>query len=422
MNRLHSIRQALFPPGSRREAFAEPLLDLLRDFWYAPFDSRLGCILPAAMREPLRRNFYRHKEAALAGQQAELRKILDKPTAATAVFLPGLDWEAQLIQRPQQLGRALARQGAQVFYLLPEPWSPGPAFQQVEPNLYLCRTPVAAFRLLERPWVYTLTWNRKYLLALESPRILYDYVDDLSVIPSNLQRMQRYHSELLKNAAVVTVTSRRLFSSIQAVRPDACYLPNGVEYEHFAPARQPRAARSEPPPDLAPIVERGRPVIGYYGALAFWFDYTLYREVAGLRPRYEFVLIGPALDSSLVQSGLLALPNVHWLERKPYAGLPGYLAWFDAATIPFVISELTHAVSPVKLFEYFAGGKPVVATPMEETVQYPGVLAAQGAADFAARLDQALRLANDPANRASILAIAQQNTWDFRAQELLKTL
>jgi hypothetical protein len=45
---------------------------------------------------------------------------------------------------------------------------------------------------------------------------------------------------------------------------------------------------------------------------------------------------------------------------------------------------------PVKLFEYFAGGKPVVVTPMDEARQYPGVLRAEGATEFAAKLDKAL--------------------------------
>ena len=422
MNRLHSIRLAIFPPGSRLEGWAEPLLDLLRDFVYAPYDSRLGHLLPDVIRKPLRGGFYRRREAALAAQQAELRKIMSVPAEATILFLPGLDWEAQLFQRPQLLARALARQGARVFYLLPEPWSPSPPIQQIEPNLYLCAMPVAALRLIKHPWAYTLTWNRKYTLSLEEPRILYDYVDDLSVITGNPQRMQRYHADLLKNAQVVMVTARRLFDSLKGMRPDACYIPNGVEYEHFAAARQLRPAQPGPPADLAPIVETGKPIIGYYGALARWFDYALYREIAHSRPQYEFVLIGPALDATLAQSGLLAMPNVHWLDRKRYADLPGYLAWFDVATIPFELNELTHAVSPVKLFEYFAGGKPVVATPMEETIQYQGVIPAQGAEAFAAGLDHAVCLANDAAYVSAIETVAQQNTWNARAEELLKKL
>lgn len=65
---------------------------------------------------------------------------------------------------------------------------------------------------------------------------------------------------------------------------------------------------------------------------------------------------------------------------KPYRELPAYLRFFDAAMIPFLVNDITNATSPLKLFEYMAGGKPVVVTPMEESQHYPGVLVADGAA------------------------------------------
>jgi glycosyltransferase involved in cell wall biosynthesis len=113
---------------------------------------------------------------------------------------------------------------------------------------------------------------------------------------------------------------------------------------------------------------------------------------------------------------------VHWLGRKPYADLAAYLRWFDVATIPFKLENLTHAISPVKLFEYFAGGKLVVATPMDETCQYPDVLLAEGANDFASKLDEALKLKDDPTMLELIDRVARQNTWEVRARALLDQL
>jgi len=421
MKRLHSIRLALFPSGSLREDLTELALDLLRDFFYAPYDSRLGRLLPTFLRVPLRRNYYARKQAALASEQADLQAILKEPAAVTVLFLPGLDWDSQLFQRPQQLATALAHLGTRVFYLLPQGKTSNPALRQIEPNLFLCAAPAATFRLLERPWVYTLTWNRIHLLALDAPRILYDFVDDLSVIHGDPARMQRYHAELLRRAEKVVTTSRRLQKAAQIARPDACYIPNGVVYEHFRPA----CSRNEPvPAEMAAFTggPQTRPVIGYYGALARWFDYELYSKTALLRPQYEFVLIGPSVDASLEKSGLLQLPNVHWLGRKPYADLAAYLRWFDVATIPFKLENLTHAISPVKLFEYFAGGKLVVATPMDETCQYPDVLLAEGANDFASKLDEALKLKDDPTMLELIDRVARQNTWEVRARALLDQL
>ena len=421
MEKLHKLRVALFPPASPRSRLFEPLFDLLRDAAYAPFDSRLGHLLPQGVRLSLRRSWYRRRLASLTTAQDELRDILEREGRKPVIlFLPGLDWEAQLTQRPQLLGRALGRAGALVFYLVPQPPPGASLFQLAAPGLYLASVPVETFRLLERPWAYTLTWNRKHLLRLEEPRIFYDHVDDLSIITGDPGRMLRYHRRLLAEAELVTVTSHDLLEQVQPARPDALYLPNGVDCDHFAPANN-REGFS-PPVELAPLVADGASIIGYYGALARWLDYNLLLETARLRPAYHFVLIGPALDASLAESGVLRQPNVTWLRRKTYEELPGYLRWFDVATIPFQLTPLTHAVSPVKLFEYMAGGKPVVATPMRETLLYPGVLAAEGAFQFAARLDEALALRQDPVYPTQLEATARQNTWDMRAAALLAVL
>jgi hypothetical protein len=46
--------------------------------------------------------------------------------------------------------------------------------------------------------------------------------------------------------------------------------------------------------------------------------------------------------------------------------LPDYLGHFACGHIPFDRTPLTLNVNPVKLYEYLAGGVPVVATPLPE--------------------------------------------------------
>ncbi|MGE5224560.1 MAG: glycosyltransferase, partial [Omnitrophica WOR_2 bacterium] len=176
------------------------------------------------------------------------------------------------------------------------------------------------------------------------------------------------------------------------------------------------------PDDLAPIVAGRKPVIGYYGALAKWFDYDLLKKVAGLRPDLSFVLIGMDYDGSLKHSRVLEVPNIAWLGQKSYEELPAYLRFFDVATIPFQLNEITHSTSPLKLFEYMAGGKPVVITPMQESMRYDGVLVAHDAAEFSEKIDQALRLKEDPEYLRRIDCVALDNTWERRAAQLLEAL
>ena len=67
-------------------------------------------------------------------------------------------------------------------------------------------------------------------------------------------------------------------------------------------------------------------------------------------------------------TGVRRLGNVKLLGERPYAELPAYLQQFDAAIIPFKMTELTQSTNPVKLYEYLSAGVPVVASPMPELV------------------------------------------------------
>jgi glycosyltransferase involved in cell wall biosynthesis len=334
------------------------------------------------------------------------------------LFPPSLDWNTQLFQRPQQLALAFARQGAFVFYLQPPPYPRHGSFEFIEERLLLCRFPIEVLADLPSPFVYLLTWNRAFAQSLRSARIIYDVVDEIEAFSANAAKLRREHERLLKDAQLVIASARQLYEQAIRYRPDALLCPNGVDYDLFTTGDN---RELKTPPDIAPISELGRPIIGYYGALARWFDYALMTKVASLRPDLSFVLIGPDYDSTLPPE-LLDLPNVYWLGVKPYHEIPLYLHHFDVAVIPFVVNEVTNAVSPLKLFEYMAAQKPVVITPMRESSQYPGVLLASTATEFAHQLDKALSLREDAAYRALLNQLALENTWQARAEQILKAI
>ncbi len=119
---------------------------------------------------------------------------------------------------------------------------------------------------------------------------------------------------------------------------------------------------------------------------------------------------------------LAGLANVTWLEARPYAELPDYLAWVDAGIIPFRPSAVTHATSPIKLFEYMAAGIPPVITPMDESVRHPQAIVADTPEAWSNALDRALARGRDKAFRAEIDHVARMNTWEMRAEKVLTAL
>jgi hypothetical protein len=201
-------------------------------------------------------------------------------------------------------------------------------------------------------------------------------------------------------------------------RPDTLLLPNAVTLEDWQ-----NVSAGEVPADLA-AVRRGDRVVAYYGAIANWFDWPLWVHAANARPDWSFVLIGPAYDgnTAAVQARAAAAPNIHYLGPKRYDELPRYMQFVDVATIPFVLNAITHACSPVKLFEYMAAGKPVVTTAMREVLKYHSVLVAHSAEDFVRRLDEAVGKRNDTDYLALLRAEAESNTWHSRAAALAAAL
>ncbi|HEY6343882.1 MAG TPA: glycosyltransferase [Bryobacteraceae bacterium] len=94
--------------------------------------------------------------------------------------------------------------------------------------------------------------------------------------------------------------------------------------------------------------------------------------------------------------------------------IPSYLAQFDVCLLPFVLSKLTRAVDPVKLYEYLSQGKPVVATPLPEVCDYADlVYLAKGATEFVAQIDKALQEDN-PERQESRIFFAKANNWFAR--------
>ncbi|HKG23897.1 MAG TPA: glycosyltransferase, partial [Blastocatellia bacterium] len=159
-------------------------------------------------------------------------------------------------------------------------------------------------------------------------------------------------------------------------------------------------------------------------ALAEWFDYGLLDEVAGLRPDWNFLLIGPVYDLGLRERGrtMLKRQNVRWIGRRAYETLPGYLNLFDVAIIPFVINAITLATSPLKLYEFFAAGKPVVTTRMPECEAFPEVHAVAGAREFSEALEQALAEGQDSLFRDRLRRLGRENSWAARVETVLQRL
>jgi glycosyltransferase involved in cell wall biosynthesis/SAM-dependent methyltransferase len=333
------------------------------------------------------------------------------------IYPPFIDW-SWMRQRPHQLMAQFAKAGYLSLFCSPMARSDCfRGFQRIEERLYVCDSLDSLYGLSDPILLTSWAGHRETVERFRSPLVIYDYLDDLSVTSdkgTTDQRKIEMHRKMAIRSEIVLATAKRLYEEMRQLRPDAILCPNGVDYDHFHLTAPPPV-----PPDIAKIVESGRPIIGYYGALARWFDYELFEYTAKVRHDFEFVLIGPNFDRSMSQQSLSQLPNVHWLGQKQYEELPAYLYYFTVATIPFVINQITKATSPVKLFEYMAGGKPIVTSDMPECREYPCVIIARNATEYADMLDEAVSRGHWESYRQSLDREAKSNTWEVRTRQIL---
>jgi glycosyltransferase involved in cell wall biosynthesis len=374
------------------------------------------------LRESLRRNLVR-------ACQAEVRQIMAQypDVKGVVIFPPSVPWYTELFQRPQQMALAFASLGYVVLYWVEDIDKEDESirFRKVAERVHLCKVPPSAFWVCQRPIFISYTYNYNWASLLRAPRVVYELIDHLDIF-SNFpaSALRRYHRRLLRRADVVVGTADDLLAELKPKRPDAILCPNGVDLAHFATSDgSDRVDDNAIPADMRAIVATGQPIIGYYGAMAEWFDFDLVKHAAEALPDFQFVLIGPDYDGLTMQkAGIEEHANIHWLGPKKYAELPNYLAGFDVATIPFKLSDALNAVSPIKLFEYMAGERPIVTTDLAECRKYPVVLIAHDATEWVERLRQAVALRWDDSYRAELRRTAEANTWQARAQTIVAAL
>lgn len=193
--------------------------------------------------------------------------------------------------------------------------------------------------------------------------IIYDCMDDHSGFKENGDRIHQLESELIIDSDLVLVSSAVLSKKIKKIRSKPILmLRNGGEFEHFKKAL---SKSTEVPSDLLKIRNNYKKIIGYYGAIADWFDADLLEKVADEYPDSAVVLVGMVTNDQ-VKKLAEKYSNIFLLGEKKYSDLPSYLKGFDICTIPFQLIPLIQATNPVKIYEYLSAGKPVVVTDMPE--------------------------------------------------------
>lgn len=358
----------------------------------------------------------------------KLIKHINKKADKIILFPYVVDWNIPLFQRPQHIARCLAQQGYTYIFFTGGTYDKISSYEKKEENLYVVN------KIYMKDFLKKINVSNKFVqlystdmnttnkdidyMANLKYKIFYEYIDEISpaLYGSNIPLTAiEKHNRITKDMNIsVICTARKLYYEIYNIRGEnkLSLITNGVDVRHFRSTT-----------DIGKkLVKSNKKIIGYFGAIASWFDFELIQKLAKERPDYEIILIGSVYGKGIDIKFVKQLENVLFLGAIDYNILPQYAKEFDVSIIPFKINDITNSTSPIKLFEYMALGKPIVTTAMPECRMYKSVMVAETHEDFINRIDEALKIKDDIDYIKTLKREADENTWFKKAQDIIELI
>ncbi|WP_395687272.1 glycosyl transferase [Caenimonas koreensis] len=361
------------------------------------------------------------------------------------IYFSAVPW-ASFRQRPHEFAQwAHERVGAKVLWVEPYPvrlpvladlsrpavtsaQMPTPAWLQLVAPRALPVEPLAAGRWLNRAlfWQPVVDSVREFaqrdahtvlvvgkpsdlalhaMNALQGAKCFYDAMDEFPAFHHGAARRtsEEIESAIVQQCSACSTSSTYLATKLRGRNPNVLLVPNGL-----ASDRMP-AAQTDASADAA---------FGYVGTIGPWFDWAWVAQLASAWPERRIEIHGP-----LYRKPPAALPaNINLHPALPHDKAMEKMTRFAAGLIPFLRTQLTESVDPVKYYEYRALGLPVISTPfgeMRTRDRDPRVVLTDKPAVERARIEQLLDT-HDAAE--SVTAFRAANDWSVRFEPMAALL
>lgn len=347
-----------------------------------------------------------------------------------AIVMSGWNWETFNV--PERLSLAFAHLGARVLYCE----NPVSFFrnssrpqQQVEAGIYRATPKFLGHRLnripllvphLQSELLVAQILRRVEDLQLHNPLFVYPH-GKFGFMCSAFKRRGYFlvhicmdypepsQRELIELSDLTLVIPKSLYAGLKAAHGDKVRLIPQV-------GRLPESGEmpaSEQPNDLLAIP---RPRLGYIGPVDGRLDLRVLAGVFAAQPTWHFVHFG--------KSKCLSFQNVHVLPWRSPEKLREVIAGLEIGFMPYARSDNKNLhCMPLKLFDYFAFGKPVVSTKILNLLEFTDTIYFGDDADELGRaIQMALGEPHESPRRAKRMAIARENSIETLANALSEVL
>lgn len=253
---------------------------------------------------------------------------------------------------------------------------------------------------------------RKLPADIRPWRTVYQSMDDISQVDYSNRHGLRLEEEIISNFDYTLCTSRELTRLKSPFSPNVYFHPNAADTHIFRKAAEESLAK---PPELQGIDKK---IIGYTGSIEYRTDYALLKKLAEYHHDKVLFFVGPIMGQEYKEVGLDKMPNVIFAGPRKITELPNYLQYFDCTIIPFKKNTLTRSIYPLKINEYLAAGKPVIATHFsDEIFSFNDVAYVMDTDDEFIRVVDKAIAENDEKRIRDRRERAEQNTWTARVEQ-----
>jgi teichuronic acid biosynthesis glycosyltransferase TuaH len=232
--------------------------------------------------------------------------------------------------------------------------------------------------------------------------------DDWAAHPA----LAKWHDSLIESYRAigarqvkVAAVSRAIVDRI-ASPAGSLVVPNGLRADEWL----------EPvvPPDW--LQDLPRPILLYSGTVDSRLDIAVIRNLAQAFLDGTVLIVGTIADP-FVPRALADLGNVVIASWQPREVIRGITFDADVALIAHVDTDLTRAMSPLKVYEYLAAGRPVVASDLEPLRAIVGPELVSDPLSWVPAVRRALK--KGPAQENQRHEFVAANTWETRMDQLI---
>lgn len=273
-------------------------------------------------------------------------------------------------------------------------------------------------------WVYYHPYHYDYYGLFGEKLVVTDWYD-MFVAPTGerlpeaeVRGIKAIEGRILSKADVIFAVSGDIEQYVSGNKGKVYLMPHGVDVDSFRDA-----AGSEQD------IESGlkRPVLGFLGIMHNKIDFELLNYIMSRKPEWSLLLMGKEWlrneEDIKYFRQLKNKKNVFFAGELKKEQIPGFLRKTDVCLLPFKRSEFNRAsTGPLKAWQYFAAGKPVVAVDQGlefDCAKY--VYKAKDKEGFVSMIEKALNddsveLAEERKN------MAFANSWENRVRKMMQII